>query len=111
MNSNVNKIIAYEQGELSQEDTIKLFQELIDSGQAWQLQGAYGRTAKALLDAGYCVLGPKGYRDAYGNKIPGKDEVEPGTLGSQEYADRKRAEYNRDAYGNVVSRERPDEED
>lgn len=51
----VDKIMAYEAGELSEEATIELFQELINSGLAWQLQGHYGRTAKGLIDAGYCI--------------------------------------------------------
>ena len=53
--SQIDKIIAYEQGELDEEDIIDMFQELISSGLAWKLQGSYGRTAKALIDAGYCV--------------------------------------------------------
>jgi hypothetical protein len=53
--SQLNKIIAYEQGELDEEGIIDMFQELITSGMAWKLQGSYGRTAKALIDAGYCV--------------------------------------------------------
>jgi hypothetical protein len=53
--SQIDKIIAYEQGELDEEDIIDMFQELITSGMAWKLQGSYGRTAKALIDAGYCV--------------------------------------------------------
>lgn len=48
------KIIAYENGELAQDEEIELFQELINSGLAWQLQGHYGRMAQALIDAGYC---------------------------------------------------------
>jgi hypothetical protein len=52
--SQLNKIIAYEQGELDEEGIIDMFQELISSGLAWKLQGSYGRTAKALIDAGYC---------------------------------------------------------
>lgn len=48
----VSRIIAYEMGEMSDEAVIELFQELVDSGMAWRLQGHYGRTAQALLDEG-----------------------------------------------------------
>lgn len=47
-------VIAFESGELDDEEVIELFQHLIDSGLAWELQGSYGRTAKHLIDAGYC---------------------------------------------------------
>lgn len=50
----LDRIIAYEQGELSDDDAIELFQELINSGRVWQLKGHYGRTARFLIDAGYC---------------------------------------------------------
>tara|TARA_R110000803_G_scaffold45861_3_gene96376 strand:+ start:971 stop:1159 length:189 start_codon:yes stop_codon:yes gene_type:complete len=46
------RMISYESGELDQQQTLSLFQELINSGLAWQLQGHYGRTATALIDAG-----------------------------------------------------------
>lgn len=48
----IDKIMAYEQGDLSEEDTIALFQELVNSGLAWKLQGHYGRTAMRLIEAG-----------------------------------------------------------
>ena len=51
-----DKIIQYEDGELEFNDTVELFQELIDTGLAWQLQGHYGRTAKMLIDDGLCTL-------------------------------------------------------
>jgi hypothetical protein len=50
----VDKIIAFEQGELDEDGIIQLFQELIDSGLVWQLQGSYGRMARNLINAGYC---------------------------------------------------------
>lgn len=50
----IDKIIAYEAGELDDEGVIDLFQTLIDNGMAWSLQGHYGRTAEALIEAGYC---------------------------------------------------------
>jgi len=50
-------IIEYESGQLSREQTIDLFQHLVDSGLAWSLQGHYGRTAAELLRRG--VIKPK----------------------------------------------------
>lgn len=40
-----SSIIAYEQGELSEEATEDLFNHLVKSGLIYQLQGAYGREA------------------------------------------------------------------
>jgi len=49
----VGAIIEYEGGGMSDEDTLELFQRLVDNGMAWTLQGHYGRTARALIEAGH----------------------------------------------------------
>ncbi len=49
----INLIIRYENGELSEGDTLGLFQELVDTGLAWSLQGSYGRTANHLIEEEY----------------------------------------------------------
>ena len=37
------------------EETVAFFQEMIDDGTVWQLQGSYGRAAQGLIDAGLCT--------------------------------------------------------
>jgi hypothetical protein len=49
----INEIIAYESGELNDTKTLELFSELVKNGQAWSLQGHYGRTATALIEGGF----------------------------------------------------------
>lgn len=48
----VDRIVAYENGILGESETIELFQELVNSGLAWKLQGHYGRVATQLLEEG-----------------------------------------------------------
>lgn len=52
----VDFIIAYEQGDTDEDETIAGFQHLIDSGTVWSLQGSYGRMAMALIEQGLCTL-------------------------------------------------------
>lgn len=47
--------MAYETGEMDQEETIRFFGALVATGQAWSLQGHYGRTAQMLIDQGYLL--------------------------------------------------------
>lgn len=52
MNDLASQIIAYETGELSGIEMIKLFSELVKNGMAFTLQGHYGRIATDLMRAG-----------------------------------------------------------
>lgn len=76
-------------GEVTDEEYFSGYQRLIDSGIAWRLEGRVGRTAMNLIREGYCTLGEVGNIDAYGNYVPSKTEVEPGTPGSEGYKQAK----------------------
>jgi len=67
---------------MSNKTEIKQYQKLINSGQAWTLEGSVGRYAMDLINNGYCYLGLKGHKDYWGNYVPGRYEVKPGTKGS-----------------------------
>lgn len=51
--SQIDLIIQYENGELDDQQVVFLFAELVQTGQAWLLQGHYGRTAQQLIEAGW----------------------------------------------------------
>lgn len=40
--------------EHTEDEIIEAFQYLIDCGDAWKLQGFYGRTAASLIEQGLC---------------------------------------------------------
>lgn len=52
----MDKIISFEGGDMDEEELVEFFQEIINSGMVWQLQGSYGRTAQSLINAGHCTL-------------------------------------------------------
>ena len=71
--------------EATEDEVVAGYQNLIDTGMAWRLEGHIGRTAMALIESGHCMLGEQGYRDYYGSYIPSRHEVQAGTKGSPEY--------------------------
>lgn len=66
----VDFMMDFEGGELSNEKIIDGFQRLINNGVVWKLQGCYGRTAKALIEAGHCTNAITSSKDAYNNTVP-----------------------------------------
>lgn len=50
----IDALMAFENGELDQDQTVDFIQDGIDKGWVWKLQGFYGRTAAALIEAGLC---------------------------------------------------------
>ena len=76
----------------TQEERVVCFQKLINSGQAWLLEGSVGRAAMRLIEDGACILGEEGHQDYWGNYVPARSEVQEGTKGSRQYAVERRGE-------------------
>jgi hypothetical protein len=52
LNVDIDDIMAFEDGTISQDRKVTMFQHLVDTGHAWTLQGFYGREACQLIVAG-----------------------------------------------------------
>jgi hypothetical protein len=48
----VDQLIAYEEGQLTEDEELALFQYLVESGTCWHLEGHYQRVAATLIEAG-----------------------------------------------------------
>ena len=78
----LNDVEAIEGDEVSAEEYYGAMQRAINSGMAWKMQGSYGRAAMDAISAGLCMLGREACADYWGNAIPGRDDVKPGSKGS-----------------------------
>lgn len=63
-------------------------QKMINAGQ-WGFEGSMGRAMMDAIRSGVCMLGRTPARDYWGNRIPSRSEVEPGTKGSPEYVEQR----------------------
>lgn len=70
--------------EISELEYYAAIQRAINGGM-WGLQGSYGRTMMDAISSGHCMLGTKSARDYYGNGIPSREDVKPGTKGSYDF--------------------------
>jgi len=61
-------------------------QEMVTNGAAWFMEGSIGRVAMAGLTTGEFFLPEVGCRDFYGNYVPSRDELEPGSKGTLDNA-------------------------
>ena len=52
----MNRVVQYESEDHSLEWVLQLYADLIATGLAWQLQGRYGREAKAMIDEGLITV-------------------------------------------------------
>ena len=55
MKNMVESIVKFENGDMSESEVVDFFQEIINSGLVWQLQGFYGRIAEDLIEEGLCI--------------------------------------------------------
>ena len=51
-----DKIIRFEEGEMTDKEVVSFFQELVNTGLVWNLQGFYGRTAVHLIAEGLITV-------------------------------------------------------
>ena len=56
----------------------EIWQNRINSGTAWTLEGWYGRRAMELLECGACILAEERHTDYYGTLIPSRTDVKGG---------------------------------
>jgi hypothetical protein len=82
---NLHDIDLIEDGAETEQEYFETIQRAINEGTAWKFQGSYGRTMMDAIRSGYCLLGRSRTQDYYGNVIPSRDDVEPGTKGSYDY--------------------------
>jgi hypothetical protein len=78
----IDDIMRWEEGDMDESNEVAMFQKMINDGSVWHMPGSTGRRAMELLRAGLCELGEQRFKDAYGNTVPSKHDVKPGTTGA-----------------------------
>jgi len=74
--------------DLQEEYGYSQMQKLIDTGDVWKFEGSMGRSAMSCLEGGICYLPEIQTFDYYGNILPARTELQPGTKGTLENAEK-----------------------
>lgn len=77
-------------------------QALINSGDAWRLEGSIGRACMAKITAGHCACGTEDRRDYYGNLVPSRTRLQSGTKGTIGFVAARRGQEWADAIAAVA---------
>lgn len=67
---------------LQEKYEVYYYQEIIDNGMAWKMEGRVGRKAMEYLSIGACFLPLTTHYDYWGNEIPARTKVDSGSMGS-----------------------------
>ena len=84
----MNELTIEQIAELQDSEGVLEIQKLILSGEVWKFEGSYGRQAMDFLNSGICYLPEVVTYDYYGNMIPSRNQLEAGTKGTLENAQR-----------------------
>jgi hypothetical protein len=69
--------------ELQKQHGMTEMQNMINNGNAWHMEGSYGRAAMENLEMGSCMLPEERHKDYWGNTVPSRNDLKPGTKGTQ----------------------------
>ena len=78
-------------------EQIATYQAMVNSGQAWKMEGHVGRTAMDMIRNGVIMLGREGHRDYYGNYVPSRSEVAENTKGHPSFVEQRQGKDHREA--------------
>lgn len=95
MNARLNDILIIEGVEdASNDEYYEAMQRQINEGVIWKMQGSMGRAAMNAIKGGFCMCAKVACSDYWGNRVPARTDLQPGTFGTEEFvADRNGADY------------------
>jgi hypothetical protein len=86
MNARLEDILVIEGVEdASNEEYYKAMQRQINEGVIWKMQGSMGRAAMDALKSGSCMCAKAPCKDYWGNTVPSRDMLQPGSFGTYEF--------------------------